>query len=116
MIIGIQMGIQNVPKTFEEAVNYMDSYDEKYMAFHPANAKLAVSTEAIFLTTVPSVLHPLAQKVVHALCTPRLRVAVDFPKPLVWVSLVARTALVAAELPPAGSATHAALECSMSIC
>ncbi len=92
------MGIQNVPNTFEEAAEYLDSYEEKYMAFHPANAKLAASTEALFLSTMPSILHPLAQKVVHALCTPRLRVAMDFPEPPLWASLVARTALATAQL------------------
>ncbi|KAL3810877.1 hypothetical protein ACHAXA_003399 [Cyclostephanos tholiformis] len=98
MNIGIQMGIQKVPKTFEEAADYMDSYEEKYMTFHPANAKLAASTQALFLSTMPSIFHPLAQKIVHALCPPRLRVAMEFPEPPVWACLLAHTALAVAQL------------------
>ena len=59
--IGLQMGIQQVPKSFEEAADYMNSYEDKYMTFHPANAKLAASTTALFLSSVPSIFHPPAQ-------------------------------------------------------
>jgi hypothetical protein len=98
MNIGLQMGIQQVPKTFEEAAHYMDSYEEKYMNFHPANAKLAASTTALFLSSVPSIFHPPAQRVLHALCPSRLRKAMGFAEPPVWASTVARAALAIAQL------------------
>ncbi|KAL3800112.1 hypothetical protein ACHAW5_002793 [Stephanodiscus triporus] len=98
MHIGLQMGIKQVPKTFEEAADYLDRYEEKYMVFHPANAKLATSTIALFLSPLPSIFHPPAQRVIHALCPPRLREAMGFPEPPVWASTVAHTALVIAQL------------------
>jgi hypothetical protein len=96
--IGLQMGIQQVPKSFEEAADYMDSYEDKYMTFHPANAKLAASTTALFLSSVPSIFHPPAQRVLHALCPPRLRKAMGFPEPPVWASTAAHAALFIAQL------------------
>ena len=98
MNIGIKMGIQHVPTTFDEAASYLDKYEERYMIYHPTNAKLAESTTALFLSKLPSFVHPIARQVMHSLCPPRLRKAMGFPEPSAWAYIVSNSALRIAQL------------------
>lgn len=79
--IGEKMGIRDIPATYEDAEAYLDAYEEKYMVFANTNARLAKSTVSLFLSKVPTPLHPLCLPVVYALCPPRLCTAMGFPTP-----------------------------------
>ena len=98
MYIGIQMGIQHVPTTYEDAAMYLDKYEERYMIYHPTNAKLAESTTELFLSKLPSSVHPIARQVMHSLCPTRLRIAMGFPEPSAWAYTVSNSALRIAQL------------------
>ncbi|KAL9190393.1 hypothetical protein ACHAXT_007604 [Thalassiosira profunda] len=80
-IIGEQMGIERIPQSYEEAAKYLDKYEEEYMVYADTNAQVANSTMELFLSIVPSFMHPVCEPAVHALCPPRLRRAMGYPDP-----------------------------------
>lgn len=80
-IIGEQMGIKDIPESYAETERYLDTFEEKNMVYAQSNAKVANSTTALFLSILPTKLHPLCKPAVYALCPPRLRKAMDFPNP-----------------------------------
>lgn len=94
--IGIKMGIRDIPESFENAAQYMDQYEEKFMVYHPNNVILAKSTLSFFLSIVPSFFRPLGERIVHALCNERLRLALEYPTPPCWLVWVTNGSLYAA--------------------
>lgn len=86
-IIGEQMGIKDIPPSYEEMAIYLDEYEEKYMVYAKSNVKVGTATTDLFLSILPPKLRPMCKPAVHALCPPRLRKAMGFPDPpslLVW--------------------------------
>lgn len=80
--IGEQMGIKNIPKTYDETLEYARAYENKYMKYNVTNEKLAHATMDLLLSKAPlkclhrTLLHPI----IHALCPPLLRNAMGFPE------------------------------------
>lgn len=80
--IGTKMGIKDIPTSYDALVKYLDDFEEQNMKFHQNNALLAKHTIDLFLSNVPSCLHPLGHNAVYAMCDARLRRAMGFPEPL----------------------------------
>jgi hypothetical protein len=79
--IGEQMGIQNIPPTYEETVKYWRDYEQKQMKFSKDNLPLGNAAIELFLIPIPRFLHPLARPVIYAMCTEEMRQAMGFPTP-----------------------------------
>lgn len=80
--IGQKMGIADIPRSYKDAVQYMNAYEIEYMTYHKHNKSLAMAAVQVLLSNVPSIVHSLAYQVVYALCSRRLRAAMGFPRPL----------------------------------
>jgi hypothetical protein len=85
--IGTKMGIQNIPDSWEEVEKWMTNYEEMRMRFHPSNQIIANSTMKLFLSVLPSFLHPIGSDLIAAFCSPPLRKAMGFNDPPPGLSL-----------------------------
>jgi hypothetical protein len=80
--VGTKMGIKNIQNSYEEMEEYLDKFERENMKFNQNNVLVAEGTVALLLSNVPSFLHPLGRRVVHAMCDSRLRAAMGFPEPV----------------------------------
>lgn len=105
-IIGEQMGIKDIPESYAETERYLDIFEEKNMLYAESNVKVGRSTMNLFLSILPTKLRPMCEPVVHALCPPRLRIAMGFPNPpaplipLIDISLKVASVFVRFFMPP----------------
>lgn len=79
--IGEQMGIQDIPNSYEQTLQYCESYEQRYMRYNESNVRPAKSTIELLLSKTPfPSLHPkYLHPVIHALCPQLLREAMGFP-------------------------------------
>lgn len=79
--IGEEIGIEDIPESFDKILEYCTLYQQKNMKYHEDNAKLAKTSIDLFLSNLPfkylheGFLHPM----IHALCPRLLREALGFP-------------------------------------
>ncbi|ETS63124.1 hypothetical protein PaG_02902 [Moesziomyces aphidis] len=83
--IGRCMGIQNIPETREELIQWSLAYEENYMKFEQCNHEVAQHTTALLMYALPSMLHGFATHLVVSLMDERLRVAMGYPSAPAWV-------------------------------
>lgn len=76
--IGKKMGIKNIPPSFDAVVTYLDNYEAEYMKYDANNVALASSTTSLFLSKLPTSLHPLGKCIIECFCSPQLRDAMGF--------------------------------------
>ncbi|KAF3920957.1 hypothetical protein ABW20_dc0108270 [Dactylellina cionopaga] len=79
--VGVLMGIQGIPDSFEGMYDWANEYEAKYMVPNEVNAKVAEATVEILLYFVPRFMHSSAIPVIHAICDPHLRAAFLWPDP-----------------------------------
>ncbi|KAK6338158.1 hypothetical protein TWF696_001629 [Orbilia brochopaga] len=79
--MGVMMGIQGIPDSYEAIYEWANAYETKYMVPAEVNAKVAVATVDILLYFVPGFLHSSALPIIHAICDPRLRASFYWPDP-----------------------------------
>ncbi|KNC97101.1 uncharacterized protein SPPG_07495 [Spizellomyces punctatus DAOM BR117] len=79
--IGIKMGLQHMPHSYNEMERLVEEYETKYMHPLPRNVILANATFKLFLNRYPRFLQPVIRPALHSLCDKRLRVAMGFPEP-----------------------------------
>ncbi|KAF3912263.1 hypothetical protein AA313_de0202203 [Arthrobotrys entomopaga] len=79
--IGVMMGIQEIPDSFDGVYQWANAYEAKYMIPNDVNVKVAIATIDILLYFVPRWLHSSVIPVIHAVCDPRLRAAFNWPNP-----------------------------------
>lgn len=96
--IGIKMGIKSIPDSFEAAELFLAKYEADNMGYAPANAELAESSARLFLSVVPSFMHPLGKCIIRALCGERLRQALGYSQPPMIVQHFAEYTLSAISL------------------
>jgi hypothetical protein len=90
------MGINDIQNSYEEMEEYLDKFEREHMKFSPNNVTVAEGTMALLLSIIPSVLHPLGRRAVHAMCDARLRAAMDFPEPAFLLPEIIHVGLTAA--------------------
>ncbi|KAK6354220.1 hypothetical protein TWF730_008632 [Orbilia blumenaviensis] len=86
--VGVMMGITGIPDSFEATYEWANAYEERYMQPSETNRNVAIATVDILLYFVPKFMHPQANRVVHALCDPRLRASFYWPDPPKWIEPV----------------------------
>ncbi|EPS37124.1 hypothetical protein H072_9270 [Dactylellina haptotyla CBS 200.50] len=79
--VGVMMGIQGIPDSFERTYEWANQYEIKYMKPAETNAKVAVATMDILLYFIPGFLHPSVTPIIHAVCDSRLRASFIWPDP-----------------------------------
>ncbi|KAF3941848.1 hypothetical protein ABW19_dt0204168 [Dactylella cylindrospora] len=79
--VGIRMGIQGIPDSFEATYAWANEYEEKYMVPAEINASVAISTVEILMYFIPTPLRPATLQIIRAVCDPRLRAAFLWPDP-----------------------------------
>lgn len=93
--LGRLMNIKNIPETYDEFAELLDSYEEEHFAFDPAGRRVADATTALMLTFYPRVLSRPATLFTHALLDERLLAAFGYRVPPAGVVRAARAALKA---------------------
>ncbi len=83
--IGRCMGIQNIPETREELIEWSLAYERNYMKFEQCNHEVAQHTTALLMYALPSLLHGFATHLVVSLMDERLREAMGYPSAPGWV-------------------------------
>lgn len=82
--VGGQMGIQDLPTSYESFEQYNLSYEQEYFSYNPANQRVGESTLQLFLSWFPAPLRPLIQPFVYAIMDDRMIQAFGFPAPQPW--------------------------------
>mmetsp|Transcript_23269 Transcript_23269/g.28586 ORF Transcript_23269/g.28586 Transcript_23269/m.28586 type:complete len:376 (+) Transcript_23269:189-1316(+) len=80
--IAQQMNIQQIFDSYEDALEYQQRYEERYMKYSENNRSVALATMKLLLSKIPmKFLHErLFHPIIHALCPPLLREAMGFPR------------------------------------
>ena len=68
--IGRCMGIENIPETYEELIEWSTEYERVNFVYTQSNADVAEHTVNLLLSTVPSFAHPFAKQVIGELFGP----------------------------------------------
>ena len=78
--IGQKMGIEDLPKSFEEAAEFIETYEQKHMRYAPSNERVGCHTVNLFLSVVPTdFLKKVGRYVVYAMLDERLAKSMGFP-------------------------------------
>ncbi|MFP4321920.1 MAG: oxygenase MpaB family protein [Anaerolineales bacterium] len=77
--IGQQMGIQNIPASYDEFYEFMEAYERDHYRYAPSNARVARASLGVFLNWFPRPLWPLIRRIVYAAMEPALAQALGFP-------------------------------------
>ena len=77
--IGYQMGIQGLPRTYEEITEWADEYEKQNMVPNEKSHELAETTTALLLYNVPNFIKPFAKQLVIAMMDDRLRKSMIYP-------------------------------------
>ena len=91
--VGIKMGIKNTFSSYSDAETYLNDYEEKKMRFDDSNKILADASTRLFLSTLPSVFHPIGTQAVSALCDNRLRSAMGYSDPSLFIQFLTHAGL-----------------------
>jgi len=80
--IGHKMGIKDLPKSFEDTMNYMEHFEKKHMVYQPSNHRIADHTVNLFLSAVPfHSLKQLGRIAIYSMLDERLSKSLGYP---VW--------------------------------
>ncbi|KAF9923936.1 hypothetical protein FBU30_006006 [Linnemannia zychae] len=79
---GKGMGIKNIPETFDEFKAWSEAYEVEHFKYDHANRVISDVTIDLLLNKAPKFMHPLGNKVIESLLTPRLRSAFNMPDPV----------------------------------
>jgi hypothetical protein len=82
--VGQQMGIQEIPLTYEAFEQYNRNYEQQYFCYSQANQRVGEATLNLFLSWFPSLLRPMLKPFVYAMLDDRMIEAFGFPAPLLW--------------------------------
>lgn len=82
--VGQQMGISEIPSTYESFEQYNLDYERKHFRYNEANQRVGESTLKLFLSWFPVPLRPLIQPLVYALMDERMLQAFGFASPQPW--------------------------------
>jgi hypothetical protein len=79
--LGRLMSIKNLPETYDNFSELLDSYEEEHFAFDPAGRRVADATTALLLTFYPRMLGGLVRLFTHALMDQPLLAAFGYRQP-----------------------------------
>lgn len=82
--VGQQMGIQEIPGTYESFEQYNLEYEREHFHYSEANQRVGESTLKLFLSWFPAPLRPLVRPFVYAIMDDRMIEAFGFPSPQSW--------------------------------
>ncbi|CAE6413031.1 unnamed protein product [Rhizoctonia solani] len=83
--IGRRMGINNIPETIEDLVEWCEEYERINMVPSQTSKTVAELTTALLLYHVPPFARGFGKQAVAALCPERLNRAIMVPEPPIWV-------------------------------
>ncbi|KAI1321625.1 hypothetical protein EDD11_003105 [Mortierella claussenii] len=78
---GERMHIQNIPRSYKGMEAWAEEYEARHTTYSQSNATIATATTNLFLTLIPTGLHPLGRQVIACLLSDRLRTAFAIPPP-----------------------------------
>ncbi|MBT9383410.1 DUF2236 domain-containing protein [Pseudooceanicola sp. CBS1P-1] len=80
--LGRRMGITDIPGTYAEIEAFAAAHEAAHQRYADTNAEVARQTRDLLLSFyLPKGLVPLGRPLIHALCDPGLRRAMDMPDP-----------------------------------
>ena len=82
--VGQQMGIQEIPHSYEAFEKYNLEYESEYFHYNEANQRVGESTLTLFLSWFPAPTRPLIKPFVYAIMDERMISAFGFPSPQLW--------------------------------
>ncbi|CBQ72139.1 conserved hypothetical protein [Sporisorium reilianum SRZ2] len=83
--LGRCLGIQDIPDTLADLIEWSQDYERNYMRFEQCNQDVADHTTNLLLYALPSFLHGFARKLVASLMDDRLREAMGYPRAPGWI-------------------------------
>ncbi|CCO28303.1 hypothetical protein BN14_02298 [Rhizoctonia solani AG-1 IB] len=91
--IGRRMGINNIPETIEDLVEWCEEYERVNMVPSQTSKVVAELTTALLLYHVPPFARSFGKQVVATLCPERLNKAIMVPEPPAWIAKSVSAAL-----------------------
>lgn len=82
--VGGQMGIHDIPDTYEALEHYNLTYEREHFRYSEANRRVGESTFNLFLSWFPAFLRPSIRPFVYAIMDDRMLQAFGFPQPQRW--------------------------------
>ncbi|KAJ3339005.1 hypothetical protein HDU83_007841 [Entophlyctis luteolus] len=87
--MGRKMNIADVFDSYNSAAKFIDEYERIYVsAFCEESRILADATSELFLSIVPTFMHPTSRLAIWAVCPPKLRTVMGFPHPSHFVEMI----------------------------
>lgn len=83
--IGARMGIEDIPGTRAELLEWSTAYAKKHMVYDPRNGKVGDATFAVLLKDAPRFMWPLGRKVGMVLLDDQMLQAFGWEKPSAWL-------------------------------
>ena len=82
--VGKQMGIQEIPHSYEAFEQYNLEYEGEHFHYNEANQRVGESTLTLFLSWFPAPTRPLIKPFVYAIMDEKMISAFGFPSPQLW--------------------------------
>ncbi|WP_299492838.1 oxygenase MpaB family protein [Acaryochloris sp. IP29b_bin.137] len=82
--VGQQMGIQDIPSSYEVFEQYNQAYERDHFHYSEANQRVGQSTLTLFLSWFPVPFRPLIRPLAYAIMDDTMLNAFGFPSPKVW--------------------------------
>lgn len=83
--VGQQMGIQDIPATYEQFEQFNRDYEAQHFRYSEATRRVGESTLALFLSWFPAFLRPALKPAVYALLDDTMLAAFGFPAAQPWL-------------------------------
>jgi len=96
--IGSRMGIEGIPKSYEEMLAFNKAYESKQFRYSKNNREVADGTFALLLKDVPLPLRPYVTPLTFTLMSPLLRTAMGYPDPSKAMVLLVSTVMMLRKL------------------
>ena len=91
--VGTQMGIQDIPASYEAFEQYNQTYEQQYFQFNPANQRVADATRIMMVGWFPRPLQGIVNACVPTLLDPALLNALGWKAAAPKLTTIAETAL-----------------------
>jgi hypothetical protein len=91
--IGMRMGIQEIPPSYEAFAAWSREYEQKRFRFAETNQKVGSATRDLFASWVPRLGAPLVRYGVYAMLDDQMLAAFGFPRPLPGTRALLRAVL-----------------------
>lgn len=91
--LGKLMGIQDIPATFDEFADVMDSYEREHFAYDAGGRAVADATLALLVSFYPRPIAPFVRLFALSVMDPHLLAAFDYRRPPALVVFASRGAL-----------------------